>query len=83
MALMALYCCTGLTQEHSESCRKWLHTSCVNLGHHNLPSVYLCAFCTDTPRAVRGTRNARESAKASFQPAGGSPLAYKGQGRFR
>lgn len=61
-----------------ESCSHWLHTKCVGLERANLPSVYVCVFCTHTPSRRNRIR----------VPVGGightptSPLAHKSY-RFR
>ncbi|KAL4880901.1 hypothetical protein BJY04DRAFT_207831 [Aspergillus karnatakaensis] len=61
-----------------ESCSHWLHTKCVGLERSNLPSVYVCVFCAQTPTRKNRIR----------VPVGGvghaptSPLAHKSY-RFR
>ncbi|OQD82360.1 hypothetical protein PENANT_c022G09252 [Penicillium antarcticum] len=62
-----------------ESCTHWLHTRCVGLERANLPSVYVCVFCAQTPS--RQKRRVR----TSYVPTGNappSPLAHKSY-RFR
>ncbi|KAJ5114307.1 Zinc finger PHD-finger [Penicillium alfredii] len=61
-----------------DSCTHWLHTKCVGLERANLPSVYVCMFCAQTP-----TR--RNRVRSSYGPTGQgppSPLAHKSF-RFR
>ncbi|KAL2871791.1 PHD finger domain protein [Aspergillus lucknowensis] len=61
-----------------ESCSHWLHTKCVGLERSNLPSIYVCVFCAQTP-----TRKNRISAPVSgVGHAPTSPLAHKSY-RFR
>ncbi|EPS25136.1 hypothetical protein PDE_00067 [Penicillium oxalicum 114-2] len=52
-----------------ESCTHWLHTKCVGLERSNLPSFYVCMFCSQTPSRIR----------SGYAPGGGppSPLAHK------
>ncbi|KAJ5490761.1 hypothetical protein N7539_002328 [Penicillium diatomitis] len=53
-----------------ESCTHWLHTKCVGLERSNLPSFYVCIFCSHTPSRVQ----------SGYAPGGGpppSPLAHK------
>lgn len=58
----------GLT-EYSESCELWLHGQCINIpSKHMMPSVYICAFCANTPNMRGGRMRDR---------GGASPLAYK------
>ncbi|KAK2064465.1 PHD-finger domain-containing protein [Colletotrichum caudatum] len=38
-----------------ESCELWLHGSCINISRRTLPTVYICAFCSNTPN-MRGGR---------------------------
>ncbi|KAL2006876.1 hypothetical protein VTN00DRAFT_9544 [Thermoascus crustaceus] len=56
-----------------ESCHHWLHTKCVGLERANLPPVYVCVFCTQTP--MRGGRIRDPLAGAGHAPS--SPLAHK------
>ncbi|PWY95300.1 hypothetical protein BO94DRAFT_456280 [Aspergillus sclerotioniger CBS 115572] len=62
-----------------ESCSHWLHTKCVGLERANLPSVYVCLFCAQTPtrrnHRIRGPVGAVGHAPTS-------PLAHKSY-RFR
>lgn len=39
-----------------ESCRNWLHMSCVGLHENNVPPVYVCVFCTGQTPVARGGR---------------------------
>ncbi|OJZ92103.1 hypothetical protein ASPFODRAFT_66566 [Aspergillus luchuensis CBS 106.47] len=63
----------------SESCSHWLHTKCVGLERANLPSVYVCIFCAQTP--TRKNHRVRVPVGASGH-APTSPLAHKSY-RFR
>ncbi|OAA58584.1 3-isopropylmalate dehydrogenase leu2a [Niveomyces insectorum RCEF 264] len=58
-----------------ESCEFWLHGLCINITKRTLPSVYICAYCAETPN-MRGVR---------MPPAGAasSPLAHKSLKTFR
>ncbi|GLA64319.1 hypothetical protein AtubIFM55763_007108 [Aspergillus tubingensis] len=62
-----------------ESCSHWLHTKCVGLERANLPSVYVCIFCAQTP--TRKNHRVRVPVGASGH-APTSPLAHKSY-RFR
>lgn len=56
-----------------ESCTHWLHTRCVGLERANLPSVYVCVFCAQTP-------SRQNRARTTYVPTGQappSPLAHK------
>jgi len=55
----------------------WLHGRCINITKRSLPSVYICAFCANTPN-MRGGR-LRDSARGSAS----SPLAHKSFKSFR
>ncbi|KAL5342419.1 hypothetical protein BJX70DRAFT_321016 [Aspergillus crustosus] len=61
-----------------ESCSHWLHTKCVGLERSNLPSVYVCVFCAQTP--TRKNRIRVPVSGVSHAPT--SPLAHKSY-RFR
>ncbi|KAL1844053.1 hypothetical protein VTJ49DRAFT_5804 [Mycothermus thermophilus] len=68
-----------------ESCEMYVHGSCVSITERTMPSIYICAFCSDLPN-VNGGRP-RESGSFSGQagPPGplGSPLARKSLKSFR
>ncbi|KAL5002497.1 hypothetical protein BDV10DRAFT_102811 [Aspergillus recurvatus] len=61
-----------------ESCSHWLHTKCVGLERSNLPSVYVCVFCAQTPTR----KNRVRVAVSGIGHAPTSPLAHKSY-RFR
>ncbi|KAL2853339.1 hypothetical protein BJY01DRAFT_232266 [Aspergillus pseudoustus] len=61
-----------------ESCSHWLHTKCVGLERSNLPSVYVCVFCAQTP--TRKNRIRVPVSGVGHAPT--SPLAHKSY-RFR
>ncbi|KAL4891605.1 hypothetical protein BDV59DRAFT_182123 [Aspergillus ambiguus] len=61
-----------------ESCSHWLHTKCVGLERANLPSVYVCVFCAQTP--TRRNRVRMPVNNMGHVPT--SPLAHKSY-RFR
>ncbi|KAE8147469.1 hypothetical protein BDV25DRAFT_160299 [Aspergillus avenaceus] len=61
-----------------ESCSHWLHTKCVGLERSNLPSVYVCVFCAQTPS--RSNRIRVPVGSVGHAPT--SPLAHKSY-RFR
>ncbi|KAK5945739.1 hypothetical protein PMZ80_002947 [Knufia obscura] len=54
------------------SCSKWLHAKCVGLNNRNIPDVYICTFCEQTP--MRGGTIRPNMRQPSF---GQSPLAHK------
>lgn len=62
----------------SESCSKWLHATCVGVESHQVPPIYICAFCAQTP--MRHGRVREPSRAAAMAPA--SPLAHK-KGRYQ
>jgi hypothetical protein len=57
----------------SESCSKWLHTNCVGIDARQIPTVYICVYCAQTP--MRHGRIREPSRAAALAPA--SPLAHK------
>ncbi|EFQ28550.1 PHD-finger domain-containing protein [Colletotrichum graminicola M1.001] len=57
-----------------ESCEMWLHGLCINISRRTIPTVYICAFCSNTPN-MRGGR-LRGNGPA-LGPSGASPLARK------
>ncbi|KAL4809332.1 hypothetical protein BDV18DRAFT_131801 [Aspergillus unguis] len=61
-----------------ESCSHWLHTKCVGLERSNLPSVYVCVFCAQTP----SRKNRIRVPISGVGHAPTSPLAHKSY-RFR
>lgn len=62
-----------LTQP-SESCDMWLHGSCINISRQTLPTVFICAFCSNTPN-MRGGRIRGNG--PVLGPSRASPLARK------
>jgi hypothetical protein len=63
---------------NSESCSKWLHTNCVGIDARQIPAVYICIYCAQTP--MRHGRIREPSRAAALAPA--SPLAHKSN-RYR
>ncbi|KAL4956031.1 hypothetical protein BDW69DRAFT_182016 [Aspergillus filifer] len=61
-----------------ESCSHWLHTKCVGLERSNLPSIYVCLFCAQTP----SRKNRARVPVSTVGHAPTSPLAHKSY-RFR
>ncbi|OTA93232.1 hypothetical protein M434DRAFT_305979 [Hypoxylon sp. CO27-5] len=66
-------------------CDMELHGRCINITRQTLPSVYICAFCANTPNA-HGMRNREvrkstggQNSRASIT----SPLAHKSFKSFR
>ncbi|WQF75966.1 Putative Zinc finger, PHD-type, Zinc finger, FYVE/PHD-type, Zinc finger, RING/FYVE/PHD-type [Colletotrichum destructivum] len=57
-----------------ESCEMWLHGSCINISRRTLPTVYICAFCSNTPH-MRGGR--LRSTGPTLGSSGASPLTRK------
>jgi hypothetical protein len=62
----------------SESCSKWLHTNCVGVDARQIPAVYICVYCAQTP--MRHGRIREPSRAAALAPT--SPLAHKSN-RYR
>ncbi|KAF2757023.1 hypothetical protein EJ05DRAFT_52162 [Pseudovirgaria hyperparasitica] len=61
-----------------ESCTKWLHATCVGVHPQNVPSVYLCTFCTGSTPAARGGRAREPMMRAPVNAyANTSPLKHK------
>ncbi|KAL2015586.1 hypothetical protein VTK56DRAFT_5198 [Thermocarpiscus australiensis] len=66
-----------------ESCESWVHGQCVSITPRTMPSIYICAFCANTPN-MRGGR-LRDSGRVSgaVGPPASSPLAHKSLKSFR
>ncbi|KAJ9137251.1 PHD finger protein 20 [Pleurostoma richardsiae] len=66
-----------------ESCEFWLHGKCINITKRSMPTVYICAFCANTPN-MRGGRM-RDTGRATMAPpsSAASPLAHKSFRSFR
>ena len=62
---------SGKLMIQCESCTMWLHAVCVGLSRRNLPPVYICSYCVQTPN-MRGGR---------VRPSAFSPLAHKSGAR--
>lgn len=63
----------------------WVHGKCVNIAQRELPSIYICAFCANTPN-MRGGRlrdNGRVSGAVGPPGSVASPLAHKSLKSFR
>lgn len=82
----------------SEACEMWLHGRCTKITRREMPPVYICAFCANTPNMrggrLRDTGRAGSSnvAMGSGMPSsshghghghGTSPLAHKSFKSFR
>ncbi|PNH37374.1 hypothetical protein VD0004_g9409 [Verticillium dahliae] len=66
-----------------ESCEMWLHGLCINIASRRmLPSVYICAFCANTPN-MRGGRMRDSNRGSGLATVGASPLAHKSFKSFR
>lgn len=79
LGLEVTYPYLKLTSDNSESCEMWLHGKCVNITKRTLPSVYICAFCANTPN-MRGGRvrdNGRSFGAMGPPGSATSPLAHK------
>ncbi len=66
----------------------WLHGQCINImTKRTLPSVYVCAFCVNTPNMRSGhvRDHGRAAAAAGLAPpaSASSPLAHKSFKSFR
>ncbi|KAL0931746.1 PHD finger protein 20 [Colletotrichum truncatum] len=57
-----------------ESCEMWLHGSCIKISRRTLPTVYICAFCSNTPNMRGGRLRGNGPVLGS---SGASPLARK------
>jgi len=57
----------------------WLHGRCTNITKRTLPSVYICAFCANTPNMRSGHIRDHGRGAAGKAPPGSasSPLAHK------
>lgn len=64
----------------SEACELWLHGKCINITRRDMPPVYICAFCANTPN-MRGGR-IRDTGRSGMAHAP-SPLAHKSFKSFR
>ncbi|KAL2167729.1 hypothetical protein VTG60DRAFT_860 [Thermothelomyces hinnuleus] len=68
-----------------ESCEMYVHGQCVSITERTIPSIYICAFCANTPN-VRGGRpreNGRLPGTAGPSGSVTSPLAHKSLKSFR
>ena len=66
----------------------WLHGRCINISRKTLPSVYICAFCANTPNMRGGRmrdhgRGAGTTGPPASSSAAASPLAHKSFKSFR
>ncbi len=68
---------------NSESCEMWLHGRCINVTKRTLPSVYVCAFCVNTPNMRSGLGRDHGRGSASASASASSPLAHKSFKSFR
>ncbi|KAI1467286.1 uncharacterized protein F4812DRAFT_465343 [Daldinia caldariorum] len=68
-----------------ESCEMWLHGKCINITRQTHPSVYICAFCANTPNAhgMRGREIRRNLGATNPRVPAASPLAHKSFKSFR
>ncbi|KAI0114870.1 hypothetical protein F4814DRAFT_439960 [Daldinia grandis] len=68
-----------------ESCEMWLHGKCINITRQTHPSVYICAFCANTPNAhgMRGREIRRSMGGTNPRVPATSPLAHKSFKSFR
>ncbi|KAF2150853.1 hypothetical protein K461DRAFT_296085 [Myriangium duriaei CBS 260.36] len=46
------------------SCQLWLHTACLGIPPHNIPSTYFCTFCMAPPPPPHSARMGWETATA-------------------
>ncbi|KAH6624937.1 hypothetical protein B0J18DRAFT_444793 [Chaetomium sp. MPI-SDFR-AT-0129] len=65
-----------------ESCEMYVHGQCVSITQRTIPSIYICAFCSNTPNMRGGGRhreNGRTASAGGNHPPGSrsSPLAHK------
>ncbi|ETS84220.1 hypothetical protein PFICI_02245 [Pestalotiopsis fici W106-1] len=68
-----------------EACEYWLHGKCTNTGSDNVPSVYICAFCGETPTAygIPKHQAGRSNGEKPSRKSASSPLAHKSFKSFR
>ncbi|KAH6636619.1 hypothetical protein F5144DRAFT_187288 [Chaetomium tenue] len=68
-----------------ESCEMYVHGQCVSITHRTLPSIYICAFCANTPNLRGGRLRDNGRAPGATGPPGSvtSPLAHKSLKSFR
>ncbi|AEO69332.1 uncharacterized protein THITE_2119612 [Thermothielavioides terrestris NRRL 8126] len=68
-----------------ESCEMYVHGRCVNITQRTMPSIYICAFCANTPNARGGRHRDNERMSGAVGPPGStsSPLAHKSLKSFR
>jgi hypothetical protein len=68
-----------------ESCEMYVHGQCVSITHRTLPSIYICAFCANTPNLRGGRVRDNGRAPGATGPPGSvtSPLAHKSLKSFR
>ncbi|KAL2261925.1 hypothetical protein VTK26DRAFT_2990 [Humicola hyalothermophila] len=65
-----------------ESCELYVHGQCVSITQRTMPSIYICAFCSNTPN-VRGGRIRDNGRISSEEGSASSPLAHKTFKSFR
>ncbi|KAL2164533.1 hypothetical protein VTH06DRAFT_3749 [Thermothelomyces fergusii] len=70
------------------SCEMYVHGQCVNITERTMPSIYICAFCADTPKVRGGRPRENGHLPGIAGPAGPSgpvtsPLAHKSLKSFR
>ncbi|KAK4123739.1 hypothetical protein N657DRAFT_572854, partial [Parathielavia appendiculata] len=68
-----------------ESCEMYVHGQCVSITQRTMPSIYICAFCSNTPN-MRGGKlrdNGRLSGAVALPGSVSSPLAHKSLKSFR
>ncbi|KAK3322319.1 hypothetical protein B0H66DRAFT_198614 [Apodospora peruviana] len=69
-----------------ESCEMHVHGRCVNITERTMPSIYICAYCANTPNARGGrVRNHGRNMSGVMGPPASvtSPLAHKSFKSFR
>ncbi|KAF1914483.1 hypothetical protein BDU57DRAFT_453501 [Ampelomyces quisqualis] len=62
----------GQSMVQCESCNKWLHMGCLGIRNSNIPTVYVCLFCTGQTPVARGGR-----VRGPIQGFDNSPLTHK------
>ncbi|ORY69751.1 uncharacterized protein BCR38DRAFT_333742 [Pseudomassariella vexata] len=67
-----------------ESCENWLHGKCINIiSRQEMPCVYICAFCANTPAHGARDRDAGRNVGVPSRESAASPLAHKSFQSFR
>jgi len=63
----------------------YVHGQCVSITRRTMPSIYICAFCANTPNMRGGRLRDNGRLSGAVGPPGSlkSPLAHKSLKSFR